>query len=53
MYISVKIALSLRIFYLGGGGKIFFKFCYINEQHIKIIVLKFEVDWNKTNGDMK
>ena len=31
---------------------VFFKFCHMNVQYIKIIVLKFEVDWSKTNGDM-
>ena len=30
----------------------FFLFCHMNVQHIKIIVLKFEVDWSKTNGNM-
>ena len=34
-------------------GGIFFSFSYINVQHIKIIVWKFEVDWSKTNGDME
>ena len=32
---------------------LFKNFFYINIQHIKIIVSKFEVDWSKTIGDME
>ena len=40
----------------GGGVRYFFhffEFSYINVQHIKIVVWKFEFDWSKSNGDME